>query len=70
MLLSTKRWPTCRESAAVVKSQGKVNHMLFFVNAAGEKEPPVIIGKSASPHCFKGLMDKANPHGLPHLKHG
>ena len=39
----------------------------LFVNAAGEKEPPVIIGKSASPRCFKGLMDKANPHGLPYF---
>ena len=39
----------------------------FFVNAAGEKEPPVIIGKSASPRYFKGLRDKANPHGLPYF---
>ena len=39
----------------------------FFVNAAGEKEPPVIIGKSAPPRSFEGLMDKANPHGLPYF---
>ena len=39
----------------------------FFVNVAGEKEPPVIIGKLASPRCFKGLMDNANPHGLPYF---
>ena len=39
----------------------------LFINATGEKEPPVIIGKSASPHCFNGLMDKANPHGLPYF---
>ena len=39
----------------------------LFVNAAGEKEAPVIIGKSASPRCFKGLMDEANPHGLPYF---
>lgn len=38
----------------------------FFVNAAGEKEPPVIIGKSASPRCFNGLRDKMNPHWLPY----
>ena len=35
----------------------------FFVNAAGEKEPPIIISKSASPRCF----NKANPHGLPYF---
>ena len=39
----------------------------FFVNAAGEKEPPIIIGKSATPRCFKGLRDKATPHGLPYF---
>lgn len=39
----------------------------FFANAAGEKEPPIIIGKSASPRCFKGLRDKATPHGLPYF---
>ena len=40
---------------------------VFFVNAIGEKEPPVIIGNSAFPCSFKGLRDKANPHGLPYF---
>ena len=39
----------------------------FFVSAAGYKEPPVIIGKSASPHSFKGLRDKRTPHELPYF---
>ena len=39
----------------------------FFVSAAGHKEPPIIIGKSASPRCFKGLRDKRRPHGLPYF---
>ena len=32
--------------------------LAFFVNAAGEKEMPIVIGKSASPRCFKGIRDK------------
>ena len=36
----------------------------FFVNAAGGKELPIVIGKAASPRCFKGLKDKKMPHGL------
>ena len=39
--------------------------ILFIVNAAGGKESPNIIGKSASPLCFKGLRDKTTPYGLP-----
>ena len=38
----------------------------FFVNAAGEREPPIVIGKSANPRCFKDLRDKSSPHGLPY----
>ncbi len=38
----------------------------FFVNAAGGREPPMIIGKATNPRCFKGLHDKKNPHGLPY----
>ena len=33
----------------------------FFVNAAGGREPPTVIGKSANPRCFKGLSAKSNP---------
>ena len=32
----------------------------FFVNAAGGKEKPTVIGKSANPHCFKGIKDLSN----------
>ena len=38
----------------------------FFVNAAGGRELPIVIGKSANPRCFKGLRDKSNPYGLPY----
>ena len=39
----------------------------FFVDVGGGKEPPIIIGKSASHRCFKGLRDKTTPHGLPYF---
>ena len=32
----------------------------FFVNAAGGKEKPIVIGKSANPRCFKGIKDLSN----------
>ena len=38
----------------------------FFVNAAGEKEVPVVIGKAAKPRCFKGLNDTTKPLGIPY----
>ncbi|XP_011408878.1 PREDICTED: tigger transposable element-derived protein 6-like [Amphimedon queenslandica] len=38
----------------------------LFANAAGGKEAPIVIGKSASPRCFKGLRNKKCPHGLPY----
>ena len=38
----------------------------FFVNAAGGRELPNVIGKSANPRCFNGLRDNINPHGLPY----
>ena len=31
----------------------------FFVNASGDKEKPIIIGKSANPRCFRGVSDRA-----------
>ena len=40
--------------------------LAFFVNAAGEKEMPIVIGKSASPRCFKGIRDKKMPLGVPY----
>ena len=39
----------------------------FFANASGGKEPPIVIGKSATPRCFKGLKDKKMPHGLSYF---
>lgn len=30
----------------------------FFVNASGDKEKPIIIGKSANPRCFRGVLDR------------
>ena len=38
----------------------------FLVNAAGEKEIPVVIGKAAKPRCFKGLNDATKPFGIPY----
>ena len=32
----------------------------FFVNAAGGKEKPIVIGKSANPRCFKGIKGLSN----------
>jgi len=44
--------------------QAKQRHMwAFFVNAAGEKEDPIVIGKYAKPHCFNNLKDIERPHG-------
>ena len=40
--------------------------LAFFVNAAGEKEMPIVIGKSASPRCFKGTRDIKMPLGVPY----
>ena len=38
----------------------------FFISAAGDKEPPIVVGKSQSPCCFSGLKDKQKPHGVPY----
>ena len=34
----------------------------FFVSASGEKENPIVIGKSLNPRCFKNLRDRSFPH--------
>lgn len=39
------------------------NTWAFFVNAAGGKEDPIIIGKSAKPRCFKNMKDIKRPYG-------
>ena len=33
----------------------------FFVNAAGGKEDPIVIGKCSKPPCFKHLKEKTRP---------
>lgn len=44
--------------------QAKQRHTwAFFVNAAGEKEDPIVIGKYAKPHCFNNLKDIKCTHG-------
>ena len=40
-----------------------LNTWAFFVNAAGEKEDPIIIGKYAKPRCFKNVKDIKRPYG-------
>ena len=37
--------------------------VLLIVNALGEEEPPVIIGRSLTPTCFKNVKDKRRPWG-------
>ena len=41
--------------------------VLFIANAAGEKETPIVIGKAASPRCFKRLPNKRKPLGVPYF---
>ena len=38
----------------------------FFVSASGEKENPIVIGKSFNPRCFKNLRDRSFPHSCHH----
>jgi hypothetical protein len=47
------------------KSKSRIT-VAFFVSAAGDKEPPIVIGKSMTRPCFSGLKDKCKPHGLPY----
>lgn len=39
------------------------NTWTFFVNAAGEKEDPIVIGKYKKPRCFSKLEDISRPYG-------
>ena len=32
----------------------------FVVNASGDKEKPIVYGKSANPRCFRGIADKSD----------
>jgi len=40
------------------RSKGRLT-CAFFVNGSGDKEKPIIIGKSANPRCFRGISDRA-----------
>ena len=40
--------------------------VLLIVNALGEKEPPIIIGRSLKLRCFKNVKDKRRPCGSYH----
>ena len=37
--------------------------VLLIVNALGDKEPPIIIGRSLKPRCFNNVKDKRRPCG-------
>ena len=39
----------------------------FFVNAAGAKESPTLIGKSRKPRCFTKLQDISRPCGAQYF---
>lgn len=39
----------------------------FFVNAAGGKESPVLIGRSKKPRCFAKLKDISSPYGAQYF---
>ena len=44
--------------------QGKQrNTWAFFVNAAGEKEDPIVVGRYAKPRCFASLANNKRPYG-------
>ena len=43
------------------------NTWTFFVNAAGKKEDPIVIGKSEKPRYFKNLKDIKRPYKCPYF---
>ena len=42
----------------------------FFVSASGEKEGPIVVGKSRNPHCFKSLKDSSRPYKCDYFSSG
>ena len=67
--LPEKSLPDAKECRGGKRSKLRLT-VALFVNSAGEKELSIVIGKSKSPRCFKGLPDKAKPHGIPIPRHG
>ena len=61
----TKPWLMQKKACKEGKNAKIRITLAFFVNAAGEKEVPILIGKSASPRCFKGIRDR-KPLGVPY----
>ena len=51
----TKLWLMQKKFAK--EEKGKDSHDFGIENAAGEKEMPIVIGKSASPQYCKGISD-------------
>ena len=54
------------KSSAVGKKGEQRITLAFIVNAAGGNEVPIVIGKAASPRCFKDLKDNRNPLVVPY----
>ena len=55
------------------KSSRQLVTVAFFLNAAGGKESPVLIGKSKKPRCFSKLKDASHPCGAHYsvtIRHG
>ena len=57
--------PTAAQCKGGKKSENRVT-LTFCVNAAGRKEPPIVIGKSVPPRCFKGQNDQPMPSLIPY----
>ena len=49
------------KKCTIGKQSKQRNTLAFFVNAAGGKEQPIVIGKSQKPGCFKKLENKTSP---------
>ena len=65
--LKSAKIEACFHSLSVYIQWSRIRVLLspvaFFVNAAGGKESPVLIGKSKKPHCFLKLKDPSHPCG-------
>ena len=64
--LADKSLAEVKKGCRVGKKAKEMLTISFFINAASGREPPIVIGMSANPRCFKCLRNKSNPHGLPY----